>query len=76
LDWLNSIRSRQRAATSPEQAHRATSACALGWIAMRLGRKLRWDPVKEEFPGDAEANAMRSRPQRAPYGAEAVLKKA
>ena len=43
---------------------------------MRLGRKLRWDPVKEEFPGDAEANAMRSRPQRAPYGAEAVLKKA
>ncbi len=76
LDWLQSIRSRGRAATSPEQAHRATSACELGWIAMKLGRKLRWDPVKEAFPDDPEANALRSRPQRAPYGSDALLKKA
>lgn len=75
LDWLQSIQTRQPAATNPEQAHRSTTACELGWIAMRLGRKLRWDPVKEEFVGDAEANAMRARPQRAPYGYGAVLKK-
>jgi predicted dehydrogenase len=76
LDWLNSIRTRQRAATTPEIAHRSTSACEIAWITMKLGRKVRWDPVKEVFLNDDEANAMRSRPQRAPYGTEAVLKKA
>jgi len=75
LDWLKSIRTRQRAATTPEVAHRSTSACAIGWIAMKLGRKLRWDPVQEAFLEDDEANALRSRPQRAPYGTLAVLKK-
>jgi predicted dehydrogenase len=76
LDWLNSIRTRQRAATTPEIAHRSTSACEIAWITMKLGRKVRWDPVKEVFLNDDQANAMRSRPQRSPYGTEAVLKKA
>jgi myo-inositol 2-dehydrogenase/D-chiro-inositol 1-dehydrogenase len=76
LDWLNSIRLRERAATTPEIAHRSTSACEIAWITMKLGRKVRWDPVKEVFLNDDEANKMRSRPQRAPYGTEAVLKKA
>jgi hypothetical protein len=76
LGWLNSIRSRQRDATTPEIAHRSTSACEIAWITMKLGRKVRWDPVKEVFLNDDEANAMRFRPQRAPYGTEAVLKKA
>jgi len=75
LDWLRSIQTRKPAATSPEQAHRSTSACQIAWIAMHRARKLRWDPVKEEFIGDAEANAMRSRPQRAPYGTDLLLKK-
>ena len=75
LDWLNSIRTRQRAATTPEIAHRSTSACEIAWITMKLGRKVRWDPVKEVFLGDDEANAMRSRPQRAPYGIDRLLKK-
>jgi hypothetical protein len=35
---------------------------------MKLGRKLTWDPDKEKFTGDDEANSMLSRPQRAPYG--------
>jgi myo-inositol 2-dehydrogenase/D-chiro-inositol 1-dehydrogenase len=75
LDWLTSIRTRQPAVTTPEEAHRSTSACILGWIAMKLGRKLRWDPVQEAFIGDDEANSMRSRPQRAPYGIDRLLKK-
>jgi predicted dehydrogenase len=75
LDWLNSIRTRQRSATTPEIAHRSTSACEIAWITMKLGRKVRWDPVKEVFLNDDQANAMRSRPQRAPYGTERVLKK-
>ena len=74
-DWLTSIQTRKPAATNPEQAHRATSACILGWISMKLGRKLRWDPVKETFADDAQANAMLSRPQRAPYGIDHLLKK-
>jgi predicted dehydrogenase len=76
LDWLRSIQTRKPGATSPEQAHRSTSACAIGWIAMKLGRKLKWDPVKETFGGNEQANAMCSRPQRAPYGTNAALKKA
>ncbi len=68
LNWLESIQSRKPAITTAEIGHRSTSACILGWIAMKLGRKLRWDPVKEEFAGDTEANAMRSRLERKPYG--------
>lgn len=75
-NWLESIKTRQRAATQPEEAHRSTSACNIGWIAMKLGRKLRWDPVKEKFLNDEQANAMCSRPQRAPYGTNALLKNA
>jgi myo-inositol 2-dehydrogenase / D-chiro-inositol 1-dehydrogenase len=75
LDWLTSIQTRKPAVTTPEEAHRSTSACIIGWIAMKLGRKLRWDPVKETFLDDAQANAMLSRPQRAPYGIEQLLKK-
>jgi len=68
LNWLESIQSRKPAVTTAEIAHRSTSACIISWISMKLGRKLRWDPVKEEFTGDNEANAMRSRLERKPYG--------
>jgi predicted dehydrogenase len=76
LDWLKSIQTRKPAVTTAEEAHRSTSACILYWISMKLGRKLRWDPVKEVFLDDNEANAMRSRPQRSPYGTEHWLKHA
>lgn len=68
LDWLQAIRSRRPAVTSAEVAHRSCTACLLNHIAMKLPRKLRWDPIKEQFIGDDEANSMLSRPQRAPYG--------
>jgi len=68
LDWLTSIQTRKPAVTSAEQAHRSTSACITGWIGMKLGRKLKWDPVKEKFEGDDAANDLLSRPERAPYG--------
>lgn len=76
LNWLESIKSRKPAVTTPEEAHRSTSACNIGWIAMKLGRKLKWDPAKEQFLGDAEANALLSRTERAPYGITRLLKKA
>jgi hypothetical protein len=68
LDWITSIQTRKPAVTSAEVGHRSTSACITGWIAMKLGRKLVWDPATEEFANDPTANEMRSRPQRAPYG--------
>ena len=68
LDWITSIQTRKPAVTSAEVAHRSTSACIIGWVAMKLGRKITWNPEKEEFTGDDGANALRSRPQRAPYG--------
>ncbi|OGV61788.1 MAG: oxidoreductase [Lentisphaerae bacterium RIFOXYA12_FULL_48_11] len=75
LDWVNSMKTRKPATTNPEQAHRACSACNVAWIAMKLGRKLTWDPAKEKFINDDQANSMLSRPQRAPYGIDTVLKK-
>jgi predicted dehydrogenase len=68
LDWITSIQTRKPAVTSAEQAHRSTSACITGWIGMKLGRKLKWDPVKERFEGDDAANDLLSRAERAPFG--------
>jgi hypothetical protein len=50
-----------------EIGHRTATACHIGNIARWLGRRLRWDPVQETFVGDDEANAMLSRPMRAPW---------
>ncbi len=48
--------------------HRALTTCHLANIAIRLGgRKLNWDPDKEQIIGDAEADAMQTRPQRAGF---------
>lgn len=47
--------------------HRELSSCHLCNLAMLLKRKLRWDPDKEEFVGDDQANALLARPQREPY---------
>ena len=51
--------------------HRAVSACQLANIAIRVGRKVRWDPVKQDFIGNQEASAMLRRPQREPYAVDA-----
>ena len=66
-DWLDCIRTRRQPVCNAEVGHRSVTVCHLGNIAMRLGRKLNWDPVKEEFIGDDEANTYLSRPYRAPW---------
>jgi hypothetical protein len=66
-NWLDCVRSRQTPSTPAEVGHRSTSACIISHIAMKLGRKLEWDPQMEHFKNDDEANAMLCRPQRAPY---------
>ena len=66
-NWLDCIRSRRQPIAPVEVAHRSCSACLLHHLAMKLKRKLHWDPAKERFKNDDEANAMLSRPQRWPY---------
>jgi hypothetical protein len=66
-NWLNSMISRQQPIAPVEVGHRSCSACLLHHMAMKLNRKLHWDPIKERFRNDDEANAMLSRPKRAPY---------
>lgn len=55
---LDCIKSRKETICPAETAHRSTSVCHLGDIAIRLKRKLTWDPVKEQFKDDPEANAL------------------
>jgi predicted dehydrogenase len=66
-NWLECIKSRQAPIAPAEIGHRACSTCLIHHIAMKTKRKLSWDPVKEHFKNDDDANCMLSRPQRAPY---------
>ncbi len=66
-NWLDCIRTRKAPTAPAEIGHRACSTCLLHHIAMKTNRHLHWDPVKERFLMDDEANSMLSRPQRAPY---------
>ena len=66
-NWLECIRSRRQTIAPVEVAHRACSACLIHHIAMKLPRRLYWDPQQERFQTDDQANAMVSRPQRPPY---------
>jgi len=53
--------------------HRTSTIAHMGNIAMKLHRKLKWDPSKEEFLDDPEANSMRSREERDPWKLEDLL---
>ena len=66
-NWLEAIRDNKEPIAPVEEAHRACSACLLHHIAMKLNRKIYWDPIKEKFKNDDEANKMLSRSQRKPY---------
>ena len=52
---------------SVEAGHSVAALCHLGNIARRLGRRLKWDPDKEVFPGDDEANRYIDVPKRKGY---------
>ena len=66
-NWLESIRDNKSTIAPVEEAHRSCSTCLVHHIAMKLGRKVYWNPATEKFKNDAEANAMLSRTQRSPY---------
>jgi len=66
-NWFDAIKSRKRPIADVEIGHRSAILCHLGNIARWAGRKLRWDPQKELFIGDDQANQYLQRPQRKPY---------
>ncbi|HNQ90230.1 MAG TPA: Gfo/Idh/MocA family oxidoreductase [Verrucomicrobiota bacterium] len=66
-NFLDSVKSRRDPIEPVEVGHRSASVCHLGNIVMRLKRKLRWDPAREQFVDDAEANRMLARPIRLPW---------
>jgi len=66
-DFLTCVRTRQRPFRDVEISHRTASVCHLGNIAYQLKRPLKWDPAKEVFPGDEQANRLISRAKRSPW---------
>jgi len=66
-NFFECMKSRAETIAPAEIAHRSCTLCLLGEIAMRLGRKLRWDPKNERFINDTEADRMLSRPMRSPW---------
>jgi len=67
LNFLDCVRTRRETVAPAEVAHRSTTLCLLSDIALRLRRRLRWDPDKERFAGDDEANRMLRRAMRPPW---------
>lgn len=71
-NFFECVKTRKAPICDAEIGHRSASLCHLAGIAVKLGRKLAWDPAKEEFVGDKEANAHVAREQRKPWTYHAV----
>jgi predicted dehydrogenase len=74
-NWLDCIQSKKQTISPAEVAHRSCSACLVAHIAMKVPGKLQWDPKREFFKDNIEANKWLSRPQRFPYGTNYVVNK-
>jgi len=66
-DWLQSIRSRSKPICDVETGCRSATVCHIGNIVYELKRPLRWDPEREHFVDDAEADRLLSRSKRSPW---------
>jgi len=66
-NFLDCIKSREQPITNAEIGHHSSTLCHLGNIATLIGRKLKWDPQKESFINDSDANKMLKPFMRAPW---------
>ncbi len=73
-NFLKCIKTREATFHPVEDLQRVSTITHMGNIAMLLGRKLNWNPEKEEFVNDQEANAMRSRNERDPWKLKDLVK--
>lgn len=67
LTFAEAVKTRQQAGGHAEAAQRSAIILHLANIAIRTGRKIRFDPVKEQIIGDEEANRLVNVPMRAPW---------
>jgi len=66
-DFAEAVRSRRKFALNEDNGHRSCTLVKMGKIALQLGRPLRFDPEKQVFIGDEEANRLVNQPMRAPW---------
>ena len=66
-DFKECIRTRQKFALNEVNGHRSCTIVNMGAIALRLNRTLNFDPVKQKFTNDPEANQLLNEPMRAPW---------
>jgi predicted dehydrogenase len=66
-DFIESIKTRQKFALNEINGHRSATIVNMGAIALRLNRTLHFDPIKQEFINDSEANQLVNEPMRAPW---------
>jgi len=65
--FVEAVKTRKESAGHVEAAHRAVTIAHLSNISIRLGRKIRYDPVKEAVVGDEAANRLVYQPMREPW---------
>ncbi len=66
-NFINCVKSRSQTIAPAEVAHHSIMVGHLGLIAIKMGRKLKWNNKKERFVNDAEADRLLSRPMRSPW---------
>ena len=66
-DFEQAVRTRRTFALNEANAHRSCTLVNMGKIAVQLGRNLRFDPKKQRFVNDDEANRLVNQPMRAPW---------
>lgn len=71
-NWLDCIKTRKEPISPVEMGHRACTVCLISHIAMKIPKKLEWDPQYERFKNSEYANSMLRRPQRYPYGTDYI----
>ena len=64
---VEAVKTRKKSAKHAEVSHRSATILHLANIAIRTGRRIRYDPIKEEVIGDEEANRLVYQPIRAPW---------
>jgi len=66
-DFLECVHNRQKFALNEVNGYHSATIVNMGAVALRLNRTLNYDPVKQEFINDAEANLLSNQPMRAPW---------